>query len=80
MEQYAKAGEELEQSLRLVDDPQVHAEITVLYSRFLNDPERASRHLVKAKGARLLSVVPLSQPYQLPRSSTHLVQDYLHDQ
>ena len=46
----------------------------------LNDPERASRHLVKAKGARLLSIVPLSQPYQLPRSSTDLAQNYLRDQ
>ena len=80
MELYPKAAKEFEESLQYHNDPQVHAQLTLLYSRFLHDAAKASFHLSKAKGARLLSAIPLEGPYQLPRNSTTLAQQYLRDQ
>ena len=80
MELYQKAAEELEQSLEYRNDPEVHGQLTMLYSHFLHDSVKASHHLSNAKGARILSSIPTERPYQLPRSSTRLVQEYLHDQ
>lgn len=77
MGHYDKAARELEEALELETNPDRHAQLALLYSRFLRDPKKASEHLTKSRGGRLLSAVPLADAFRLPRSSTALLRDHL---
>ncbi len=74
---YPKAAEELEQSLTFQDDQQIHAQLALLYGRFVHNQKLASLHASKSSSEALMTATsPTARASGLPRKSKSLVWEW----
>lgn len=76
---YADAARLYERSLAYDNDPDAHTQLAMIYSRFLQDPERAAWHAARA-GSRdpvRAGLKPLASQRGMPRSDWRLLWRWL---
>lgn len=78
LHKYDRAAEALQQSLTFLDDPEVHAQLALLYGRFLHNPRLARLHAAQAQGASTLVAAPsAASAHGLPRKGSGLLWQWL---
>lgn len=79
---YPKAARTFERSLTFEDEPDVHARLSLIYSRFLHDAVHAKRHAdlsLDPRHAVAASAISPADAYSLPREDGPLVWEWLID-
>lgn len=74
---YARAAEAFETSLALRDDPALHSQLALLYSRFLHHADRAKRHTAQSREVPSIRPGDSARAQRLPRSGWSLLRDWL---
>lgn len=74
---YGRAADAFEKSLELHDDPALHTELALLYSRFLHNADLAGQHAAASPTIPSMRPGDSARAQRMPRSSWQLLRDWL---